>query len=73
MKPNFELFYRLCQERGTTVNRVAKEVGVQSATVSAWKLGQYNPKIDKVSKIADYFGIEVSEFYKEDKDVRAIS
>ncbi|MBQ9065245.1 MAG: helix-turn-helix transcriptional regulator, partial [Blautia sp.] len=31
------------------------------ATLSSWKSGKYTPKIDKLKKLADYFGVPIEE------------
>ena len=57
-----EAFEKLCKERGVTPYRVAKETGVTTATLSSWKTGKYTPKTEKLQKLADYFGVNVSVF-----------
>lgn len=49
-----------------TTYRVAKETGIQSSTFTAWKQGTYTPKVDKIQKIADFFGVPISYFYQEE-------
>lgn len=56
----YEIFARLCKERGLKPGRVAKETGVATATLSSWKYGTYKPKSEKLQKIADYFGVPLS-------------
>lgn len=55
----YEIFASLMKERGITAYRVAKDTGVSQSTLSAWKLGQAVPKIDKMVAIANYFGVTV--------------
>lgn len=55
----YEIFASLMEERGITAYRVAKDTGVSQSTLSAWKLGQAVPKIDKMVAIANYFGVTV--------------
>ena len=47
---------------GVTDYEVAKRTGVSTATLSNWKYGRYIPKIDKLKKIADYFGVSIEYF-----------
>lgn len=63
----YEKFERLCEERGVTAYRVAKETGITTAAISNWKNGKYNFKADKLKKIADYFGVELDYFYSDDQ------
>ena len=56
----YEVFERLCKERGVTPYKVSKKTGVSTATLSSWKKGRYTPKEEKLQKIADYFGVSIS-------------
>jgi len=58
----YEEFERLCREKGVSAYRVAKDTGVSTSTLSSWKKGKYIPKSDKLSKIADYFEVDVERF-----------
>ena len=55
----YEIFDELCKKRGVKAAEVARQTGVSTSTISAWKQGQYTPKADKLQKIADYFGVSV--------------
>lgn len=57
----FENFNRLVNACGTTYSHVSQETGISKATISAWKKGDYTPKIDKLQKIADYFNVSLDE------------
>lgn len=53
----WETFYNLCILNNTKPNTVAKELGFSSAVCTQWKKGLQNPSYDKLSKIAEYFGV----------------
>lgn len=55
----YEIFAKLLEERGVTPYRIYKETGVPQSSLSEWKRGNSMPKIDKMIKIADYFGVSV--------------
>lgn len=55
----WEVFERLCKERGVSVYRVCEATGIKSSAMSNWKAGKYNFKSDKLKLIADYFGVTV--------------
>ena len=55
----YEIFEKLCEERGVTAYRVCKSTGITTATISNWKAGRYTPKQEKMQKIADYFGVSL--------------
>ena len=54
-------YVRLRDARGLTDYRVAKETGIATATLTAWKNGLYTPKADKLQKIAAFFGVTIDE------------
>ena len=55
----YEIFSRLLQKNGVTPYKISKETGVSQSTLSDWKRGLSTPKIDKLQKIANYFGVSV--------------
>lgn len=61
----YNKFKQLLDERGVTAYQVAKETGISTATLTQWKQGLYTPKVDKIMKIADYFGVPLEYFIKE--------
>lgn len=61
----YKKFETLLKERGVTPYRVAKETGITTSTLSEWKNGHFTPKVNKIQKIADYFGVPLDYFYKE--------
>ena len=61
----YNKFKQLLDERGVTAYQVAKETGISTATLTQWKQGLYTPKVDKIMKIADYFGVPLEYFVKE--------
>lgn len=61
----YEKFRQLLTKNNVTAYRVAKDIGISSVVFTEWKKGKSNPKIDKLKKIADYFGVTVEYFIKE--------
>lgn len=55
----WERFEELRLAKGVSAYQVAKACGLPSGAISNWKKGRYSPKIDKLQKIADYFGVSV--------------
>ncbi|MGI5896095.1 MAG: helix-turn-helix domain-containing protein [Oscillospiraceae bacterium] len=55
----YEIFEQLLHQKNVTPYRVSKETGISTATLSDWKKGRSTPKMDKMQKIADYFGVSV--------------
>lgn len=61
----YDKFLTLLKERKVTAYQVSKETGVATATLTEWKKGTYIPKIDKLKKIADYFGVTIDYFLEQ--------
>lgn len=60
----YEKFVALLEEHHKTAYEVAKETGISTATLTAWKQGKYTPKLDKIIKIAEYFGVDLNYFVR---------
>jgi len=61
----YDKFEILLNRNGLTAYRVGRDTGISTATLSNWKSGNYTPKVDKLQKIADYFGVPLDYFYKD--------
>ena len=60
----YKKYVQLRDAKGVNDYAVSKETGIGKSTFSDWKAGRSQPKLDKIKKIADYFGISVDEFLK---------
>lgn len=58
----YETYAQLRDKKGVTDYRVAKDTGIGQTVLSAWKYGDRNPKVDKLQKLAAYFGVPVTVF-----------
>lgn len=56
----WEIFVKLCEEKGVFSYCVSEETGIKTARFSGWRRGLYTPKDDKLQKIADYFEVPLS-------------
>lgn len=65
---NYAIFDYICKLNKVTPNKVHEATGVATATLSEWKKGTYEPKQDKIEKIADYFHISADYFKEFDLD-----
>lgn len=54
----------LKKESNVTDYQVARATGIGRSTFSDWKSGRSSPKIDKLKKIADFFGKPIEYFLK---------
>lgn len=57
-------FLTMCNSVGKTPSKVVTEVGLKKSAVTRWKAGG-NPTDATAQKIADYFGVPVSELTDE--------
>lgn len=58
----YEKFLQLLLKNNKTAYQVSKDTKIPNSTFSDWKTGRSNPKLDKLQKIADYFGVPVTYF-----------
>lgn len=61
-KAMYEKFAELVKEKNVTCYRICKETGINPSVFTFWKQGRTTPKVDKLKKIADYFGVSVDYF-----------
>lgn len=59
----YRRYASLRDEKGVTDYRVCKDIGIALSDMSHWKKGDYTPKVDKILKIANYFGVALDYFY----------
>ena len=59
----YERFEALLKEKGITTYAVSKETGLNQSMFSHWKSGLYTPKIEKIQKLCDFFGVPITYFY----------
>jgi transcriptional regulator with XRE-family HTH domain len=55
-------FKELCDQNGTSPNAVAKELGLSSGSITAWKNGR-TPQFTTIGRIAARFGVGMERFY----------
>ena len=56
----YEIFEKLIAERGASVASMCRDIGINRSSITDWKKGRSVPKLDKLQKIADYFGVPLS-------------
>lgn len=60
-------YAELRNSKGLNDSTVSKETGIERSTFSDWKNGRSKPKLDKLIKIADFFGVSLDELVREEK------
>lgn len=56
---------RLMKEKGVTATDVCKALGFPNATFSDWINAKTYPRIDKIEKMAAFFGVEKADLVEE--------
>ena len=64
---SYEIYSRLRDKKGVTDYEVAKSTGLLTSTLTNWKFERYQPKVDKLKILADYFGVTIEYFLDEGK------
>lgn len=60
----YRKYVELRDSKGLTDYKVSLETGVTKSTFTDWKTGRSKPKLEKLAKIAEYFGVTV-DYFKE--------
>ena len=58
----YEKYVELRDNKGVTDYRVSVDTGITKSTFADWKSGRSNPKMEKLSILADYFGVSIEYF-----------
>lgn len=68
----YSKFDKMLHARGITVYQIAKATGIAPSTFADWKSGRSTPKSDKLSRIADFFGIGLDELLGTESGLRSL-
>ncbi len=61
----YKKYEELLHKTGKTSYQVSKDTGIGENTLSYWKSGRSNPKLDKLIILAEYFSVPI-EYFIED-------
>ncbi len=50
---------------GVSDGRVAKETGITASTFPDWRSGRSEPGVNKLGKLAKYFGVSIEDLLEE--------
>lgn len=62
----YKKYVELRDSKGLTDYKVSLDTRITKSTFSDWKNGRSEPKLEKLSKIADYFGVTVDYFINKE-------
>jgi transcriptional regulator with XRE-family HTH domain len=53
--------------RSVNLAEVSRLMRIHPSTISRWKSGDHAPELDKLDRLAEILGVNVSEFFKDDR------
>ncbi len=56
----FEKISKLASEKGILISSLEKTLGFGNGTIKKW--GESSPSVNKLKKVADYFGVSIEYF-----------
>lgn len=59
----------LCKQRGITISGLEKRLGFGNSTIAKW--AKSSPTVDKLSAVADFFGVTVDNLLSEEEQTSA--
>ena len=62
-------YVQLRDAKGLRDADVAKATDIPQSVFTDWKNGKSSPKVDKIIKIADFFGVSLDEFVRQEGDM----
>lgn len=51
---------KLAKDKNITIGTLERKLGFGNATIKKW--GESSPSVDKLKKVADYFGVSIEYF-----------
>lgn len=69
----YEIYQKLLDMNGLKSADVARATGISNMTFSDWKKGKSTPKMDKIEKIAKYFGVTTDYMMGKKSEVPSLS
>lgn len=58
----YQKFKELREQKGVSEYQVSVGTGISTTVFTQWSRGDYNLKLDKLTLIANYFNVPVTEF-----------
>lgn len=62
----YERIKELCKEKGISIYRLEKDLGLSSGSVCKWKVS--SPTLDKIQKVAKMLGCSIDELLQDTTD-----
>lgn len=55
----YDRIFEIMKKKELTAYRVSKDTGISQASLADWRKGRSKPKIDKLQKLSEYFGVSI--------------
>lgn len=65
----YDMFERLCAQKGVTPTQAGRDNGIAQGVVSMWKKRGSTPKAQTIQKLADYFGVSTDDLIDDETTV----
>ena len=56
---SYDRIFEIMKEKELTAYRASKDTGISQASLADWRKGRSKPKIDKLQKLSEYFGVSI--------------
>lgn len=65
----YDRIFEIMKEKELTAYRVSKDTGISQASLADWRKGRSKPKIDKLQKLSEYFGVSIQYLTGESEQI----
>ena len=65
----YDRIFEIMKEKDLTASRVSKDTGISQASLADWRKGRSKPKIDKLQKLSEYFGVSIQYLTGESNEI----
>jgi len=65
----YDRIFEIMKEKELTAYRVSKDTGISQASLADWRKGRSKPKIDKLQKLSEYFGVSIQYLTGENNEI----
>lgn len=65
----YDRIFEIMKEKELTAYRVSKDTGISQASLADWRKGRSKPKIDKLQKLSEYFGVSIQYLTGESNEI----
>ena len=65
----YDRIFEIMKEKELTAYRVSKDTGISQASLADWRKGRSKPKIDKLQKLSEYFGVSIQHLTGESDQI----